>query len=179
MASSGARHRSAGVLAHSARSKVGFIGWYSLRHHKDSARSPAHTHVIRALGRGVPEQPPKACFQSTKRTLCCTRRPVRLARIYFICTVLALQSPIVSRYALLLHRLYVQTAEGTQHAPQAPAPCPQPSLMDGRPMTPEAFSASLERSAAKHPPSKARRIAALLPQIEAAMACMFQTRPAR
>ena len=42
--------------------------------------------------------------------------------------------------------------------------------MDGRPMTPDAFSASLERSAAKHPPSKARRIAALLPQIEAAMA---------
>ena len=37
-------------------------------------------------------------------------------------------------------------------------------------MTPGAFSASLERSAAKHPPSKARRIAALLPQIEAAMA---------
>ena len=32
----------------------------------------------------------------------------------------------------------------------------------------DAFSASLERSAAKHPPSKARRIAALLPQIEAA-----------
>lgn len=30
--------------------------------------------------------------------------------------------------------------------------------------------ASLERSAAKHPPSKARRIAALLPQIETAMA---------
>ena len=42
--------------------------------------------------------------------------------------------------------------------------------MGGRPMTPDAFSASLERSAAKHPPSKARRIAALLPQIEAAMA---------
>ena len=42
--------------------------------------------------------------------------------------------------------------------------------MDGRPMTPDAFSVSLERSAAKHPPSKARRIAALLPQIEAAMA---------
>ena len=37
-------------------------------------------------------------------------------------------------------------------------------------MTLDAFSASLERSAAKHPPSKARRIAALLPQIEAAMA---------
>ena len=37
-------------------------------------------------------------------------------------------------------------------------------------MTPDAFSASLERSAAKHPPSKAHRIAALLPQIEAAMA---------
>ena len=37
-------------------------------------------------------------------------------------------------------------------------------------MTPDAFSASLERSAAKHPPSTARRIAALLPQIEAAMA---------
>ena len=37
-------------------------------------------------------------------------------------------------------------------------------------MTPDAFTASLERSAAKHPPSKARRIAALLPQIEAAMA---------
>ena len=37
-------------------------------------------------------------------------------------------------------------------------------------MTPDAFMASLERSAAKHPPSKARRIAALLPQIETAMA---------
>ena len=37
-------------------------------------------------------------------------------------------------------------------------------------MTPDAFTVSLERSAAKHPPSKARRIAALLPQIEAAMA---------
>ena len=37
-------------------------------------------------------------------------------------------------------------------------------------MTPDPFADSLERSAAKHPPSKARRIAALLPQIEAAMA---------
>ena len=37
-------------------------------------------------------------------------------------------------------------------------------------MTPDAFTASLERSAAQHPPSKARRIAALLPQIEVAMA---------
>jgi len=37
-------------------------------------------------------------------------------------------------------------------------------------MTPDAFTASLQRSAAEHPPSKARRIAALLPQIEAAMA---------
>ena len=37
-------------------------------------------------------------------------------------------------------------------------------------MTPDAFLASLERSSAKHPPSKARRIAELLPQIEAAMA---------
>ena len=37
-------------------------------------------------------------------------------------------------------------------------------------MTLDTFSASLERSAAKHPPLKARRIAALLPQIEAAMA---------
>jgi len=37
-------------------------------------------------------------------------------------------------------------------------------------MTPDAFMASLERSAANHPPSKAHRIAALLPQIEAAMA---------
>ena len=36
-------------------------------------------------------------------------------------------------------------------------------------MTPDAFTASLELSAASHPPSKARRIAALLPQIEAAM----------
>ncbi len=36
-------------------------------------------------------------------------------------------------------------------------------------MTPDAFTASLERSAGRHPPSKARRIAALLPQIEAAM----------
>ena len=37
-------------------------------------------------------------------------------------------------------------------------------------MTPDVFTASLERSAAKHPPSRARRIAALLPQIEAALA---------
>ena len=37
-------------------------------------------------------------------------------------------------------------------------------------MTSDAFTASLERSAAQHPLSKARRIAALLPQIEAAMA---------
>jgi hypothetical protein len=37
-------------------------------------------------------------------------------------------------------------------------------------MTPDAFTASLERSAAQHPPSRTRRIAALLPQIEAAMA---------
>jgi len=37
-------------------------------------------------------------------------------------------------------------------------------------MTPNRFTASLEQSAAQHPPSKARRIAALLPQIEAAMA---------
>jgi len=37
-------------------------------------------------------------------------------------------------------------------------------------MTPNRFTASLEQSAAKHPPSKSRRIAALLPQIEAAMA---------
>ena len=37
-------------------------------------------------------------------------------------------------------------------------------------MSPDAFAASLDRSAAQHPPSKARRIAALLPQIEAAMA---------
>jgi hypothetical protein len=36
-------------------------------------------------------------------------------------------------------------------------------------MTTDAFIASLEQSAASHPPSKARRIAALLPQIEAAM----------
>ena len=36
-------------------------------------------------------------------------------------------------------------------------------------MTPDAFTASLQKSAASHPPSKARRIAALLPQIEAAM----------
>ena len=36
-------------------------------------------------------------------------------------------------------------------------------------MTADAFTASLEQSAARHPPSKARRIAALLPQIEAAM----------
>ena len=36
-------------------------------------------------------------------------------------------------------------------------------------MTTDAFTASLEKSAASHPPSKARRIAALLPQIEAAM----------
>ena len=36
-------------------------------------------------------------------------------------------------------------------------------------MTTDAFTASLEQSAASHPPSKARRIAALLPQIEAAM----------
>jgi hypothetical protein len=37
-------------------------------------------------------------------------------------------------------------------------------------MTPDAFTESLERSAARHQPPKARRIAALLPQIEAAMA---------
>ena len=37
-------------------------------------------------------------------------------------------------------------------------------------MTLDAFTASLDRSAASHPPSKARRIAALLPLIEAAMA---------
>ena len=37
-------------------------------------------------------------------------------------------------------------------------------------MTTNAFTASLEQSAASHPPSKARRIAVLLPQIEAAMA---------
>ena len=37
-------------------------------------------------------------------------------------------------------------------------------------MTPDAFTASLERSAVQHPPSRTRRIAALLPQIEAAMA---------
>ncbi len=36
-------------------------------------------------------------------------------------------------------------------------------------MTTDAFTVSLEQSAASHPPSKARRIAALLPQIEAAM----------
>ena len=43
-------------------------------------------------------------------------------------------------------------------------------LVSGSLMTPNRFTASLEQSAAKHPPSKARRIAALLPQIEAAMA---------
>jgi hypothetical protein len=37
-------------------------------------------------------------------------------------------------------------------------------------MTPDAFAASLARSATQHPPSKARRIAPLLPQIEAALA---------
>ena len=37
-------------------------------------------------------------------------------------------------------------------------------------MTPDRFTASLEHSAAQHPPPRARRIAALLPQIEAAMA---------
>ena len=37
-------------------------------------------------------------------------------------------------------------------------------------MTRDAFTASLERRSAQHPPSKARRIAALLPQIEAAVA---------
>ena len=37
-------------------------------------------------------------------------------------------------------------------------------------MTTDAFTASLEQTAASHPPSKARRIAALLPQIETAMA---------
>jgi hypothetical protein len=37
-------------------------------------------------------------------------------------------------------------------------------------MTADAFTASLKRSAAQHPPSKARRIAALWPEIEAAMA---------
>ena len=54
--------------------------------------------------------------------------------------------------------------------PKLPPPCPPPYRAYGCPMTPDAFTASLERSAAKHPPSKARRIAALLPQIEAAMA---------
>ena len=37
-------------------------------------------------------------------------------------------------------------------------------------MTLDAFTASLDRSAASHPPSKARRIAALLPLIEEALA---------
>ena len=120
MASSGARHRSAGVLAHSARSIVGFIGWYSLRHHKDSARSPAHTHAIRALSPDALESPPKACFQSTKRTLCCTRRPVRLACIYFICTVLALQSPIAVSYTHL--DVYKRQPFDTVRAPSSQVP---------------------------------------------------------
>jgi len=44
------------------------------------------------------------------------------------------------------------------------------ALVPSSPMTPNRFTASLEQSAAKHPPSKTRSIAALLPQIEAAMA---------
>jgi hypothetical protein len=50
---------------------------------------------------------------------------------------------------------------------------PAPHLVGGSLMTLDAFdafTASLERSAAEHPPSKARRIAALLPQIAAALA---------
>ena len=54
--------------------------------------------------------------------------------------------------------------------PKLTLPLPAPYPVDGGPMTLDAFTASLERSAVKHPPSKARRIAALLPQIEAAMA---------
>ena len=92
-----------------------------------------------------------------------------LTGTYFICTVIVLQSPIVSLYALLLHCLYVRTAEGTLDVPKGPSPFPAPYL-DGTQMTPDAFTESLDRSAAKHLPSKARRIAALLPQIEAAMA---------
>lgn len=91
------------------------------------------------------------------------------AGTYFICTFLALQSLIVSLYALLLHCLYIRTSEGTLDVPKGPSPFPAPYL-DGTQMTPDAFTESLERSAAKHLPSKARRIAALLPQIEAAMA---------
>jgi hypothetical protein len=94
---------------------------------------------------------------------------MHLAGTYFICTVIALQSLIVSLYALLLHCLYIRTAEGTLDVPKGPSPFPAPYL-DGTQMTPDAFTESLERSAAKHLLSKARRIAALLPQIEVAMA---------
>jgi hypothetical protein len=50
---------------------------------------------------------------------------------------------------------------------------PAPHLVGGSLTTLDAFdafTASLERSADEHPPSKARRIAALLPQIAAALA---------
>ena len=76
---------------------------------------------------------------------------------------------MVSPYALFLRFLYPQPPEGPQDVPKAPPSVPRVPP-NGNPMTPDAFTASLERSAAQHPPSKARRIAALLPQIEVAMA---------
>ena len=49
-------------------------------------------------------------------------------------------------------------------------PFPVQCLVPGSPRSVDALMASLERSKDKHPPSKARRIAPLLPQIEVAMA---------
>ena len=82
--------------------------------------------------------------------------------IYFICTFIAWQSHIVPSYAHVLRCLYVWNPVGTPDDHKA---APRPN----GPMTTDAFTASLEKSAASHPPSKARRIAALLPQIEAAI----------
>ena len=106
--------------------------------------------------------PSKSCATSTEQALMCKSRAVPAHHIYFICTFIALQSHIVPSYAHVLRRLYVWTPVGTPDDPEA---TPRPNS----PMTTDAFTASLERSAASHPPSKARRIAALLPQIEAAM----------
>ena len=89
--------------------------------------------------------------------------------LYMRCSCIAITCSGSIR-APLLRCLYVQTAEGTPDEPKAPSSYPELYLVVRCPMTPDAFTASLERSAAKHPPSKARRIAALLPQIEAAMA---------
>ena len=69
-----------------------------------------------------------------------------------------------------MHYLYIPTPEGTHDDLKAAPLRPLPFALPGRPMTPDAFTASLERSAVQHPPSRTRRIAALLPQIEAAKA---------